>query len=87
MRAGKISPLKRNADLALVDCPLVHTVFVVQHTNETVAWTPERDRWYHQDVARMSAVCEPELMDAEDPLFILYTSGSTQGDCATCPLL
>ena len=77
VRGGKSVPLKANADLALESCPNVHTVLTVQHTGCDIAWTEGRDIWYHQAVAEVSDQCEPALMDAEDPLFILYTSGST----------
>ena len=77
VRGGKSVPLKANADLALESCPNVHTVVTVQRTGGDIVWTEGRDIWYHQAVAEVSDRCEPELMDAEDPLFILYTSGST----------
>ncbi|MGK2925875.1 MAG: acetate--CoA ligase [Lysobacterales bacterium] len=77
VRGGKLIPLKGNADTALAHCPGVHTCVVVQHTSGAVAWHPERDLWYHEEVAAAAADCPPEPMDAEDPLFILYTSGST----------
>ncbi|ARN73488.1 acetate--CoA ligase [Oceanicoccus sagamiensis] len=77
VRGGKSVPLKANADLALESCPNVHTVVTVQRTGGDIAWTEGRDIWYHEAVAEASDQCEPELMDAEDPLFILYTSGST----------
>lgn len=77
MRGGKSVPLKTNADLALESCPNVHTVVTVKRTGGDIAWTEGRDIWYHEAVAEASDQCEPEQMDAEDPLFILYTSGST----------
>ncbi|WP_339339797.1 acetate--CoA ligase [uncultured Oceanicoccus sp.] len=77
VRGGKLVPLKANADLALQSCPNVHTVVTVQRTGGDIVWTEGRDIWYHQAVAEVSDQCEPALMDAEDPLFILYTSGST----------
>ncbi|MCP3908573.1 MAG: acetate--CoA ligase [Oceanicoccus sp.] len=77
MRGGKSVPLKSNADLALESCPNVHTVVTVKRTGGDIAWTEGRDIWYHEAVAEASDQCEPEQMDAEDPLFILYTSGST----------
>ena len=77
IRGGKKIPLKANADTALLACPNVHTVLVVQHTQGKIAWNSPRDLWYHDAVAQVSADCAPEIMDAEDPLFILYTSGST----------
>lgn len=76
-RGGKNVALKDNVDSALESCPDVHTVVVVQHTKEEVAWHEQRDVWYHQLMAEASTDCPAEEMSAEDPLFILYTSGST----------
>ncbi len=77
VRGGKPIPLKENTELALVDCPNVHTVVTVKRTGGDIAWHEDRDIWYHDLVADQSTYAEPELMDSEDPLFILYTSGST----------
>jgi len=77
LRGGKAVPLKVNADTALKNCPNVHTCLVVQRTGGDIAWSEDRDVWYHEEVAKASGNCEPESMEAEDPLFILYTSGST----------
>jgi acetyl-CoA synthetase len=77
MRGGKKIPLKRNADKALESCPQVHTCIVVQRGGDPVEWKDGRDVWYHEAVGAASADCPAEEMDAEDPLFILYTSGST----------
>jgi len=77
IRTGKALPLKANADRALDQCPHVHTCFVVKRGGEDIDWFEERDVWYHDALASADPVCEPEQMDAEDPLFILYTSGST----------
>ncbi|MGA0839315.1 MAG: acetate--CoA ligase [Pseudomonadales bacterium] len=77
VRGGKTVPLKENAEIALADCPNVHTVITVQRTGAPVAWHPPRDVWYHEITSAQPAHCEPESMDAEDPSFILYTSGST----------
>ena len=77
LRGGKHIPLKANADEAIAGCPNVHTCLVVEHTGGAVDWHEGRDIWYHQAEAEADNDCEPELMDAEDPLFILYTSGST----------
>ena len=76
IRGGKSIPLKRNVDLALTDCPSVHTCLFVKRTSKNVDWLEGRDIWYDQ-VNNYDACCEPEIMDSEDPLFILYTSGST----------
>lgn len=77
LRGGKRVPLKKNADVALAQCPGVHTCLVVKRTGGDVAWDEKRDFWYEDLVERQANYCEPEIMDSEDPLFILYTSGST----------
>lgn len=77
LRGGKTVPLKENAEVALAECPNVHTVITVQRTGAAVSWNPARDVWYHDLTNSQSTHCEPESMDAEDPSFILYTSGST----------
>ena len=77
VRGGKHIPLKTNADRAIEQCPDVHTCLVVRRSGSSVPWSDERDIWYHEAVSAASADCAPEPMDAEDPLFILYTSGST----------
>lgn len=76
LRGGKKIPLKANVDEALRECPRVETVFVVRHTGGEVEWQ-SRDIWFHEAMSESDAQCEPEIMDSEDPLFILYTSGST----------
>lgn len=77
IRGGKKIPLKENVDFALKNCPNVHTCIIVQRTSTKVDWTKGRDLWYCEEVQKHDDICEPEVMDAEDPLFILYTSGST----------
>ncbi|MFP5440263.1 MAG: acetate--CoA ligase [Gammaproteobacteria bacterium] len=77
LRGGRKIPLKANADLALDQCPAVHTVVVLKRTGGNIKWYPERDLWYHEACAAAAPACAPEPMRAEDPLFILYTSGST----------
>jgi acetyl-CoA synthetase len=76
-RGGRTIPLKRNADDALRLCPEVREVIVVRHTGGAANWVNGRDIWYHETCAAASPDCPPEEMSAEDPLFILYTSGST----------
>jgi len=77
LRGGKRVPLKKNTDIALAQCPGVHTCIVVKRTGGDVAWDEKRDFWYEDLVERQASDCEPAIMDSEDPLFILYTSGST----------
>ena len=77
VRGGRTVPLKENAEVALADCPNVHTVLTVRRTGGRVPWQDGRDVFYHELVDDQSTTFEPVVMDAEDPLFILYTSGST----------
>ena len=77
MRGGKATPLKANVDRAMHHAPGVKQVVVVKRTGGAMKWDPARDVWYHDLIARQPATCPPEPMNAEDPLFILYTSGST----------
>jgi len=77
LRGGKRVSLKKNADIALAQCPNVHTCIVVERTGGDIEWHERRDFWYETLVGSQASQCEPEIMDAEDPLFILYTSGST----------
>jgi acetyl-CoA synthetase len=77
VRGGKKIPLKKNTDKALKACPNVRTVIVVKRTGGDIEWTEGRDRWYQELMNNASTDCAAEKMDAEDPLFILYTSGST----------
>jgi acetyl-CoA synthetase len=77
VRAGQYVGLKDNVDQALLQCPAVNTVIVVQRTEGEVRMQEGRDLWYHEVVQVASTDCPPAPMNAEDPLFILYTSGST----------
>ena len=77
VRGGKIIPLKKIADEALLQCPNIKKCVVVKRTGNQVNWENERDVSYEELISKVSAKCEPEEMNAEDPLFILYTSGST----------
>ena len=70
-------PMKANGDAAVVDCPSITGVIVVRRTGDPVDFDESRDVWWHEAMATADDECPPEEMDAEDPLFILYTSGST----------
>ncbi|HXQ76721.1 MAG TPA: acetate--CoA ligase, partial [Gemmatimonadaceae bacterium] len=82
-RRGQTVPLKRNSDRAVEECPSIEHVVVVQRRpgsagDEAFASMREgRDHWWHRLMADASAKCEPAKMDAEDVLYILYTSGTT----------
>jgi len=76
-RRGKMIPLKSNADEALKMAPAAEKVIVVRRTGEKVNMVPGRDHWWHELVENETPFCEPEVMDSEDPLYILYTSGTT----------
>ena len=77
VRGGKIIPLKKIADEAMMQCPNVKKCVVVKRTGNSVNWDNERDVSYDEIIKNVSDKCAPEEMNAEDPLFILYTSGST----------
>ena len=77
VRGAKALDLKENVDQACLETPSVESVLVCKVTGGDIAWKEGRDVWYHDVVDSQVSVCEPEVMDAEDPLFILYTSGST----------
>lgn len=77
VRGGKIIPIKKNMDEALEKCPGVKSVLLIRRTGNPVDVKSGRDYWWHEMRSTVEAYCPPEIMDAEDPLFILYTSGST----------
>ncbi len=76
---GKIVPLKDTVDEAVRRSPVVEHIIVVKRTGQEIYMEPGRDFWYHdlRALPIASTRCETEVMDAEDPLFILYTSGTT----------
>ncbi|SDL26246.1 acetate--CoA ligase [Arthrobacter sp. ok362] len=76
-RRGKASGLKSAVDEALLDCPDVRNVLVVRRTGQEVDWTPGRDIWWHESVELASADHDAEAFDAEHPLYVMYTSGTT----------
>ena len=86
-RGDKILNLKQIVDDALEICETKPKVLVVKRTNESMNLKHERDYLLNDLIDSVNDVCEPEIMDAEDPLFILYTSGSTgkpKGMVHTC---
>ncbi len=76
-RRGTVVTLKQHADDAVRDCPSIRHVVVLRRTGQPVPMQPGRDVWWHERTSAAAPQCEPEVMDAEDPLFILYTSGTT----------
>jgi acetyl-CoA synthetase len=76
-RKGAKVPLKRNADDAGSQAPELERFVVLRRTGDEVPWHEGRDLWWHDLVDGQSDECEPERMNAEDPLFLLHTSGTT----------
>jgi acetyl-CoA synthetase len=76
-RRGSASALKPAVDEALKSCPDVSSVLVVRRTGQDVDWAEGRDVWWHDVVDRQSAEHTPEAHDAEHPLYVMYTSGTT----------
>ena len=76
-RRGDIVPLKNNVDGSLDLTDYVENVIVVRRTEQEINMADGRDHWYHEITEKQSSECEPEVMNAEDLLYILYTSGTT----------
>ena len=76
-RRGAPSALKPAVDEALTGCPAVSKVLVVRRTGQDVGWVDGRDVWWHEVVDRQPDSHDYELFDAEHPLYIMYTSGTT----------
>ncbi len=76
-RKGKTAPIKSAVDPKIEDLSSIETVFVVRHTGESCEMKEGRDVWFHEAVDAADDECEPEPLEAEHPLFVLYTSGST----------
>ena len=76
-RRGAIVPLKRMVDEAIEGFGLVKHVVVLRRTGEAVPMRAGRDVWWHDAAADAETWCAPEAMEATDPLFVLYTSGTT----------
>jgi acetyl-CoA synthetase len=76
-RGGKIISLKKTVDEAIQSCPSIKHVLVTNLVNSDKTPTTKFDRFIEDELVKQSISCEPEVMDSNDPFFILYTSGST----------
>lgn len=76
-RRGKEIPLKKQTDEALEWAPTVRHVIVFKRTGQDVPWNGDRDLWWHEVTAHQPNTCTTEQMDANDTLYLLYTSGTT----------
>ncbi|MFH1104794.1 MAG: acetate--CoA ligase, partial [Actinomycetota bacterium] len=76
-RRGTVVPLKGAADTAVANCPSIEHVVVVKRCSNEVEMKAGRDHWYHEVVSKASPEREPAVLNAEDTLYILYTSGTT----------
>ncbi|PCI94854.1 MAG: acetate--CoA ligase [Flavobacteriales bacterium] len=76
-RGAKVIPIKKVVDEALENCPSIQKNIVLKRTGANIQMQAKRDVWWHDEIKKVDAICNAEEMDAEDELFILYTSGST----------
>jgi acetyl-CoA synthetase len=76
-RRGEVVPLKTSTDQAVAKCPTITDVVVVRRTDGEIPMEKGRDHWYHDLIGAQPSECQPEVMAAEDLLYILYTSGTT----------
>jgi len=76
-RRGKIVPLKNQVDECLRGCPSVEHVIIYRRSMEEIQWKEERDHWWHALTEGQPTECPTEKLDADDTLYILYTSGTT----------
>jgi acetyl-CoA synthetase len=76
-RKGKTAPIKQQVDVVMGDLATLKTIFVVRHTDADAPMNDGRDVWYHDALEAADDECEAEQLDAEHPLYILYSSGST----------
>jgi acetyl-CoA synthetase len=76
-RRGQIIPLKHDADVALADCPSIEHCIIIKRGDFLLRVKEGRDHWYHRHMQEANGYCQPVYTDSEDPLFILYTSGTT----------
>jgi acetyl-CoA synthetase len=77
LRRGKPLSMKEAVDRVLPDCPSIEHVVVIKRTDGDTPWTDERDRWWHEECEKASPDCPAEQLDAEQMLYLLYTSGTT----------
>ncbi len=76
-RGGRVEQLKERADEAVANSPSIEQVVVVQRIGRDIPLEEGRDRWWHELLREAPSYCEPEPLDSEDMLYILYTSGTT----------
>src|SRR5436190_169102 len=76
-RKGQTAPIKQQVDEKLGDVKSIETIFVIRHTGEDCVMQDGRDVWFDEALDAADDKCEPESLDAEHPLYVLYTSGST----------
>jgi acetyl-CoA synthetase len=76
-RKGNTAPIKNAVDDEMGDVPSIETIFVVRATGTDCEMRDGRDVWFHEELEKADPECPPEPLDAEHPLFVLYTSGST----------
>ena len=79
-RGGKTINIKALDDKALEKCPHVEAVIVLQHTGNPVGWVEGRDKWWHEEAAKVPNYCPPALLNSEDGLFILYVSALSESN-------
>ena len=76
-RKGKTAPIKQQVDEVMGDVATIETIFVVKHTGDDCEMQDGRDVWFGEAMEAAADECPPEPLDAEHPLYVLYTSGST----------
>jgi len=76
-RKGKTAPIKQQVDAVMGDLETLQHIIVVKHSNAECEMQEGRDVWFHEEMDKADAECEAEELDAEHPLYVLYTSGST----------
>ena len=75
-RGGKSIAIKKLVDNAIANCSVVEHVLVFKRTGAEINWVEGRDKWWHEETAKVPNYCPPEIMSSEDPLFILYVSAN-----------